>query len=215
VSGGRWKGVTWHRSEGKDDAYQLSDCVFCDIVQQKLKRKLLFQDDRVTIFYPLAQAAFVHILVIPNLHHGPVNTRQLSLHDRFKSAHPEITVDLLQHMQMTGNGVLRDILSGKQLSFEQIKLKQQAESQQVEEKDYESIHSDGVALIPDDQLEQRLATARFVFHKAPFNTIDHLHLHCMIPPYSSAYDSFHFKQGQCWSGEWKDQIGIRNNAANP
>ena len=42
------------------------------------------------------------------------------------------------------------------------------------------------------------AAARFVFHMAPFNSVDHLHLHCLLPPFTSTIQEYTYTPGSSW-----------------
>ena len=42
------------------------------------------------------------------------------------------------------------------------------------------------------------AEAQFVFHVAPFNSIDHLHLHCQALPFTSWWSSAKYRAGTRW-----------------
>lgn len=44
---------------------------------------------------------------------------------------------------------------------------------------------------------QEVAT-QFVFHVAPFNSIDHLHLHCQALPFTSWWSGAKYKAGTRW-----------------
>ena len=40
--------------------------------------------------------------------------------------------------------------------------------------------------------------AQFVFHVAPFNSIDHLHLHCQAMPFTSWWSGAKYRAGTRW-----------------
>ena len=46
----------------------MSDCLFCGIVDGKVKANLVYQDDAVVAFKDIAPRAPVHILIIPRKH---------------------------------------------------------------------------------------------------------------------------------------------------
>ena len=46
----------------------MSDCLFCAIVDGKIKANLVYQDDAVLAFKDVAPKAPVHILIIPRKH---------------------------------------------------------------------------------------------------------------------------------------------------
>ena len=46
----------------------MSDCLFCGIVDGKIKANVVYQDDAVVAFKDIAPKAPVHILIIPRKH---------------------------------------------------------------------------------------------------------------------------------------------------
>jgi histidine triad (HIT) family protein len=46
----------------------MSDCLFCGIVDGKVKANLVYQDDSIVAFKDIAPKAPVHILIIPRKH---------------------------------------------------------------------------------------------------------------------------------------------------
>jgi histidine triad (HIT) family protein len=46
----------------------MSDCLFCAIVEGKVKANLVYQDDSIVAFKDIAPKAPVHILIIPRKH---------------------------------------------------------------------------------------------------------------------------------------------------
>ena len=46
----------------------MSDCLFCGIVDGKVRANLVYQDDAVVAFKDIAPKAPVHILIIPRKH---------------------------------------------------------------------------------------------------------------------------------------------------
>jgi len=46
----------------------MSDCLFCDIVDGKIKANVVYQDDALVAFKDIAPKAPVHILIIPRKH---------------------------------------------------------------------------------------------------------------------------------------------------
>jgi len=51
----------------------MSDCLFCGIVDGKVKANLVYQDDAVVAFKDVAPRAPVHILIIPRKHVASVS----------------------------------------------------------------------------------------------------------------------------------------------
>ena len=46
----------------------MSNCLFCDIVDGKIKANLIYQDEAVLAFTDIAPKAPVHVLIIPRKH---------------------------------------------------------------------------------------------------------------------------------------------------
>jgi len=46
----------------------MGDCLFCSIVEGKIKANLVYQDDSIVAFKDIAPKAPVHILIIPRQH---------------------------------------------------------------------------------------------------------------------------------------------------
>jgi diadenosine tetraphosphate (Ap4A) HIT family hydrolase len=46
----------------------MSDCLFCGIIDGKIKANVVYQDDSVVAFKDIAPKAPVHILIIPRKH---------------------------------------------------------------------------------------------------------------------------------------------------
>jgi len=44
----------------------------------------------------------------------------------------------------------------------------------------------------------------FIFHVPPFNSIDHLHLHCHLPPFDSRLKRWKYAPGTCWCRSYSD-----------
>jgi histidine triad (HIT) family protein len=51
----------------------MSDCLFCGIVEGKVKANLVYQDDAVVAFKDIAPKAPVHFLIIPRKHVADVS----------------------------------------------------------------------------------------------------------------------------------------------
>ena len=58
----------------------MSDCLFCGIVDGKIKANLVYQDDAVVAFKDIAPKAPVHFLIIPRKH--LVNVSDIEEQDR-------------------------------------------------------------------------------------------------------------------------------------
>lgn len=56
--------------------WNMSDCIFCRIINNEAKATILYQDEQVTAFRDLHPAAPTHILIVPNKHIESVNSLQ-------------------------------------------------------------------------------------------------------------------------------------------
>ena len=48
--------------------------------------------------------------------------------------------------------------------------------------------------------------ARLVFHKPPFNSVEHLHLHCIVPPFANFWKDISFRPQLPWCTSLVDLI---------
>ena len=51
----------------------MADCIFCDILQGKLKSETVYKDDTVVAFRDINPQAPVHILIVPRKHIPTLN----------------------------------------------------------------------------------------------------------------------------------------------
>jgi len=212
------KGVTYKRSTGNDvqpsstdttsgkNEDEIEDCLFCRIIENRENdgAPLWYKDDSVAAFIPRSPAARVHILVVPldhrkNLHSiQPERVELSSRRQTSKSAVNESISDLLEHMHRVAERLVKHALeneehSGKRkgkatppggviLDSSQLALKKinNADAHDKEE-------SSGL-----------LSSVVFDFHRPPFNSIDHLHLHALLPPFISMSDKISFTGGMPW-----------------
>eukprot|EP00747_Dinoflagellata_sp_TGD_P138140 gnl/TRDRNA2_/TRDRNA2_175751_c4_seq3.p1 gnl/TRDRNA2_/TRDRNA2_175751_c4~~gnl/TRDRNA2_/TRDRNA2_175751_c4_seq3.p1 ORF type:complete len:202 (-),score=28.29 gnl/TRDRNA2_/TRDRNA2_175751_c4_seq3:85-690(-) len=59
----------------------------------------------------------------------------------------------------------------------------------------------------------RMDKASFVFHVPPWNSIDHLHMHCFLRPYDNCWKWLKYRPGTPWCRSADDVIG-RLRASN-
>jgi histidine triad (HIT) family protein len=53
--------------------YNMSDCIFCKIVEGSAKADIVYKDGQVTAFRDLHPVAPTHILIVPNKHIASIN----------------------------------------------------------------------------------------------------------------------------------------------
>ena len=46
----------------------MSDCIFCMIANKDIPSKIVYEDDKIVVFYDLEPQAPVHVLMIPKKH---------------------------------------------------------------------------------------------------------------------------------------------------
>jgi len=51
----------------------MSECLFCNIIENKLPTKVVYEDDLVVAFNDIHPLAPVHILIIPKVHISSIN----------------------------------------------------------------------------------------------------------------------------------------------
>lgn len=84
----------------------MADCIFCKILKEGLRNKLVYQDDNFIVFKDIKPKAKVHLLLIPKKHIESVN--QLTETDR----------DLISGMILAAKKVaLQEGLDGYKLLF--------------------------------------------------------------------------------------------------
>jgi histidine triad (HIT) family protein len=54
----------------------MADCLFCSIVEGKIKGEIIYQDDLVLAFKDIRPAAPVHVLIVPRKHIESVSSLQ-------------------------------------------------------------------------------------------------------------------------------------------
>lgn len=148
-------------------------CLFCDIVAKRelgdgSRTRVFAETDRLVAFHPRGTAAMGHILVVPREHLR--NAVHLGPEHR----------QLVAEMAEWGSELLV------------------AHAQRARE----AVPADGGVVVdltdPADPLVSPLQAPRFVFHMAPFNSVDHLHLHCLLPPFKSTIQEHIYRPGRMW-----------------
>ena len=54
------------------------DCIFCKIASREISSEIFLEDDNFLVFKDSLPKAPVHLLIIPKIHFGPVNTLKAS-----------------------------------------------------------------------------------------------------------------------------------------
>lgn len=71
----------------------MTNCIFCKIINQEVKSKIVYQDDKIIAFHDINRQSRIHILIIPKHHID--STLQLTSADQ----------DWLGHMIIQANKI--------------------------------------------------------------------------------------------------------------
>jgi hypothetical protein len=175
-----------------------SSCVFCDIIGLR-SRTLEYEDDDVVCFKPRSGNAFKHFLVVPKRHIKDVSAltpadKQLLVH-----MHRVGRFVLLKHCDHRDNHRGRRNSDGNEGSGLQVSLQDalkyhtaldsrfsfpdsKRECDDLEKQNLFTSSNDTL-VDPDDRV------TRYCFHLSPFNSINHLHLHCFHRPFLNSFEN--------------------------
>ncbi len=53
------------------------DCIFCKIANKEIPSEIVSEDDNFVVFKDINPKAPVHLLIIPKIHTGPINTLEV------------------------------------------------------------------------------------------------------------------------------------------
>lgn len=215
------KGVSFD----KDGA--IDDCLFCRIIEGREPggAPLWFKDSRVAAFVPRSPAARLHFLVVPLQHRTNVGDLAIRAVRRSRQrqdaqrnvelsssssptsiedgssmrvengAGADESLDLLRHMGRVARFLLRE--HGDLPALSRCAAPPRALA---------------IALPP--QPDERVDEGHVLeFHRLPYNSINHLHLHALKLPMASFGDSITFWRGAPWCGDLEDVLQDEEQAA--
>ncbi|UJR25730.1 hypothetical protein I4U23_007081 [Adineta vaga] len=175
------KGVIYSK-----ETKEIVDCLFCRIVHgESPANQLWYADDQCAVFIPRGPVARLHLLVVPLEHIQNIST----LTEEHRS--------LLEHM--------------KKVAIEQLRV----HSQYIGSKKsplmplapppshYAFNRGNLPVLFPatesyNDEETPMDASFDLCFHRPPYNSIDHLHLHAIQKPFRSVWSHFMFAENFRW-----------------
>jgi hypothetical protein len=132
---------------------------------EDVPRVLLHADDWCVAFVPLNAASALHVLVVPR---APGARFIRTVDDTGPG-----DVELLEHLRRVGQQVL-----DRRVAQQQQPQQQQQEKQHLGESTTKKNEATGLAVAHSVTVATPVP-AVFLFHRPPFNSIDHLHLHCL------------------------------------
>ena len=174
------------KGEVRDASGALRSCLFCTIAAGASPPNVLwYTDETVSVFVPRSPSAALHLLVVPRAHVGPVSTLDAS------------HAALLHHMRAVGAAQLARYDAAVGAGRLTLTGRMPPPPRDAELGDAGAAVEAGVdgALERVPPLPPRCQLA---FHVPPFNSVAHLHLHALRPPFTSLSDRISFAEGWPW-----------------
>lgn len=176
----RGMGANGSKGVSYDEEGHVTSCIFCRIIAGEPVggTRVLYETPSVVAFRPRGPAASRHFLVVSKRHIRNVDSLRAS--DR----------PLLEEMRQVGEGVLAFFAEVESVDAEVARrtgtaakgTKGSEHSDSPESAGPEATSERSDPPVKEVSAEVR-SSALFGFHAPPFNSIDHLHMHCFLPPF--------------------------------
>ncbi|CAF1224759.1 unnamed protein product [Adineta steineri] len=178
------KGVVYTKTDN-----EIVDCLFCRIARgESPPNALWYSDDKCSVFIPRGPAARLHLLVVPLEHIQNIST--LTEEHRPLLEHmKKVAIEQLRvHSQRIGSTKFPLLLPRapppSHYLFNRGNLLSLSTSTDTPKDDDTSMDSSFV----------------FCFHRPPYNSIDHLHLHAIQKPFQNLRNYIMFAPKSPWHG---------------
>lgn len=217
----RAKGVTYNNDTG-----DVVSCLFCRIVAQQEVNQLWYRDEHVAVFVPRTPAALIHLLVVPIQHvgtmdhlapeHEPLLTRMRDVALEQLAIHGPRTIAPLGERAPPpsysfNRGHLTDPFAmvvadpfGPEQRIKPTHSSSPGASATMTSASFDKGGSPKSR--PELQNTFDPSQARLSFHRPPWNSIDHLHLHAHYGPFSSCWDRVTFLPGAPWHASLEEAM---------
>ena len=156
-----------HVTYGPDGA--VVDCLFCRITNGGESNPLWYSDARVSVFVPKhSLAGRLHFLVVPKAHVHQLGRGMLET---------KALSSLLDHMERVACEALTTALAAG-ISHAPL-----------------AAPPPGFTFSTEDRHHALPPNCSLAFHRPPFNSVDHLHLHAICKPYTDVFQRLKFTPG--------------------
>ncbi|KAA0155228.1 hypothetical protein FNF29_01979 [Cafeteria roenbergensis] len=199
------KTVEYERREGGGEG-PVRACLFCSIVGGRAPATRLYMDCVCCAFLTRRPDAAKHVLVVPRRHVrnlGDVGPDDAALVSHLKHVGSAVLDRMSLSAAAAGPVAADDSLVPvpAELATRERELAKEHTCDDCTAAQSSTLLSppaDAVpvsAAAPDDERDDRV----FAFHAPPYNSVDHLHLHCMAPPFTGWKGSWSHWTGGYWS----------------
>ncbi|CAF0726031.1 unnamed protein product [Rotaria sp. Silwood1] len=165
---------------------EIVDCLFCRIVRgESPSNPLWYRDDQCAVFIPRGPAARLHLLIVPLKHIQTVDTlteEHRPLLEHMKKVAKEQLCVHAQYIGSVESPLLPLAPPPSHYAFNRGHLPILLPSSEIVKDEITSVDPSFI----------------FCFHRPPYNSIDHLHLHAIQKPYRTWWSRFMFAENFPW-----------------